>query len=319
MKVWLHKVSRERQGGVTTYVANLLRHFSEDVQVVEAAPCDVVLHVGPHDYEIGGESWQALDEYGHNARQVVVVHDLIPEVLWGRNDIREGRKTAFSRADAVIAVSQWTKSDIVRQYGVPADKIHVVYHGVDHHVFDAKTSLSDSSHGKYILYIGKRDEYKRFRWLLRHIAPWMWRHPSWRLVCTGEPFCRREIAWLWLMGLRFRTTVKRYSEQELANLYAHAGFFVFPSVYEGFGIPLLEAMASGVPVVANRSSCLPEIAGDAAAFFEKDDGKSLRRVLDNCLSDGAFREGLIAKGCARAAEFSWRKCVLETEKVLKGR
>ena len=306
MRIFIQTETHERQGGVTTYVTQLLKHFPDEVQVVQETACEAVLHVGPHRY----------GAFKPGVRHVVVVHDLIPELLWGDESVRQERRAALERADAVIAVSNWTKKDVVREYGIAPAKVRVVYHGVTR---GASDGLGSSDGRKpYLLYVGKRNEYKRFRWMLRALVPFMWRHPSYRLVCTGEPFCRREIVWLLATGLWWRTSVKRYDDAELARLYAGAKAFVFPSSYEGFGLPLLEAMAAGCPVIASRSTCLPEVGGDAAAYFAPDDAADFRRVLKNVVqADKATRQKMLDAGYRRVNDFSWEKCARETAEVLK--
>ncbi len=307
----------ERQGGVSTYLGVLRERLpAEGVEVVDGDDFDVLLHAGPHSYD-------GLSAAG-GRRSVMVVHDLIPEVLWKDEGVRKERERALAAVDAVIAISECTKADILREYGISPEKVHVVHDGVGEEFFErgADPSSVPFPSGRYLLYVGKRNEYKRFRWFLRAVAPFMWRHPSLRILCTGEPFCRREWAWIVGLGLWGRVRSRRFTADEMPAVYANAMALVYPSIYEGFGLPILEAMAAACPVVCARASCLPEVAGDAAAYFEQDDGAGLRAVLNGLLP---FRGGAaerraewIEKGKARAKCFSWNKCAHGTAEVLAG-
>ena len=302
----------ERQGGVSTYVRALEEFLPrEGVEIVSGENADVLLHVGPHHYK-------GLPGVGK--KSVMVVHDLIPEVVWGDEGVRAERKRALAAVDAVIAVSGTTKNDLVREYGVDPEKIRVVYHGCpryDREMCERPMSVR----GPYLLYVGKRNEYKRFRWFLRAVAPLMWRYPRLRIQCTGDSFCRREWAWIIVLGLLGRVTVRRFADEEMPSVYAHAEALVYPSVYEGFGLPVLEAMAAGCPVVISRSSCLPEVAGDSAAYFEADSANSLHRAVSALIrhdeESERLRTELISRGRERAKRFSWESCARETASVLR--
>lgn len=306
----------ERQGGVNTYIDALRRNLpSCGVALSDGGDYDVLLHVGPHGYD----GVPAPD----GRRSVIVVHDLIPELLLNNERVRGERRRALAAADGVIAVSEWTKADVVREYGIDSSRVHVVYHGAPD--FSGGVASHDVAQqyrsGAYLLYVGKRNEYKRFRWLLRAVAPLMWLRPGLRLLCTGAPFCRREWAWIVALGLLGRVKSRCVAAEEMPAIYSNAAALVYPSVYEGFGLPILEAMTVGCPVVCSRSSCLPEVAADAAAYFEADDARSLRNVIRMILAkDGeckAMRDELVRKGFERVKCFSWEKCARETAAVLK--
>ncbi len=316
MRVKILTSSNERQGGVSTYVSALEKRLPiEGVKIANGdGDYDVLLHVGPHIYD----GLPPKD----GRRSVMVVHDLIPEILWKDACVREERKRALAAADEVIAVSGWTKADLLREYGVDPKKIHVIYHGVPaiQREVEENAVACPYNSGSYLLYVGKRNEYKRFRWFLRAVAPLMWLHPGLRILCTGEPFCRREWAWIVALGLLGRVKTKRFAADEMYSVYANAAALIYPSVYEGFGLPVLEAMSAGCPVVCSRSTCLPEVAGDAAVYFQADDADDLRRVVGGLISRNEEcekrRAELVRKGGERAKLFSWEKCTHETAAVL---
>lgn len=316
MRVKVLAALNERQGGVNTYVSALTKRLPrEGVEIVNGdGDYDVLFHVGPHVYE--GLPLK------NGRRSVIVVHDLIPEVLWKDAHIREERERAIASADEVIAVSEWTKTDLLREYGVDSKKIHVIYHGVPEiqRELGGDAFACPYNSGSYLLYVGKRNAYKRFRWFLRAVAPLMWFHPGLRILCTGEPFCRREWAWIVALGLLGRVKSRRFAANEMYSVYSNAAALIYPSVYEGFGLPVLEAMASGCPVVCSRSTCLPEVAGEAAVYFEADNAGDFRHIVRSLIAKNKEcekrRAELIGKGVERAKLFSWKKCAHETAAVL---
>lgn len=249
-----------------------------------------VLHLtGPHRYSSG---WQRVA--GKKAI-TVTVHDLVPELFWHDKRVWLERKEVLSAADFVIAVSENTKRDLIELYGVPSKKISVVYHGIGTQEFmSCLKSDKQSKLGKeeYLLYVGKRGGYKNYDWFEHAVQPWL-RKKSGRKILTADGCL---------------------SDAELVQLYAGAFAYVCPSHYEGFGMPVLEAMTVGCPAVLARTASLPEIGGSAARYFESENADELLLRL-NELEDVETRTTQIEAGLKRAAEFSWTKCANETVKV----
>lgn len=239
---------------------------------------------------------------------VMTVHDMIPELFFekkGGNVLR--KHIQIEKAAHVIAVSENTKADIVELLKVPEKKISVVYHGAPDMFECAPKPMFDFP---YLLFVGQRAGYKNFVPMLRAIAPVMAEHPEIRLVCTSKDFSASEIALLRELGLEDRTIHMTAGNSELMNLYRHALCMIFPSRYEGFGIPILEAWQNGCPLLLNSRSCFPEIAGDAAVWFSLDDNpeeSDLAQVLRNFLNNPEMREELIKKQEQRLSLYSWKK------------
>ncbi|MGQ9804369.1 MAG: glycosyltransferase family 4 protein [Anaerolineae bacterium] len=228
-------------------------------------------------------------------------------------------------ADAVIAVSECTKRDAVRYYGIPEEKITVIYEGVNPRFRPANPETVAAVRRKYglpehfILYVGTIEPRKNLTTLLEafhHLAAL--RSGDLRLVIVGkrgwlyEGFFRR----LRELGLEERVHFTGYvPDEDLPALYSAADLFVFPSLYEGFGLPVLEAMACGTPAVCSNTSSLPEVAGNAALLVSPTDVRGLAEAMARALTDDALRATLRAKGLERAGEFSWARAARETLRV----
>lgn len=249
---------------------------------------------------------------------VITVHDMIPE-LYGRDEkVRRNRRIALASASKVIAVSENTKKDILANYDIPESKIAVVYHGfITSSLIEKNILRIECSNLKrdtpYILYVGKRNGYKNFQWLVGAVANLL--KGGFRLVCTGVPFSAEENTFLEKLGVAACVEQKFFTDAEMCSLYAGAIAFVYPSLYEGFGILILESYSARCPVILSRSSCFPEVAGDAALYFEPGDADELCRHIESLASDSALRNRMIARGISRLSKFSWDKCAVETARV----
>ena len=207
---------------------------------------------------------------------VLTIHDMIPELFpnyYPRNDFQIIQKSKLvSLAKHIVAVSEHTKEDLVRLLNVPEDKVTVVYHGVDEATY-VPTEQNELNF-EYLLYVGDRKFYKNFMAFCQACIPIFKKHGDLKVICTGKPFDTEEMQFF-----REKNVENRFvhhfvkAEQELMDLYHYAVAFVYPSAYEGFGIPILEAYKADCPVMLNRASCFPEIAGDAAVFFTIRNGK----------------------------------------------
>jgi glycosyltransferase involved in cell wall biosynthesis len=250
--------------------------------------------------------------------KVVTLHDVqhldMPQ-LWSRR-IRAWRKITYDeparRADVVVTVSEHARDRIVQQLGVQPDKVVVAYHGVDHRIFDAHPRADDDRITEglgavppFWFYPSSLLPHKNHRTLFEALVD----RPGELLILTGPPSGREEE--LMDMISRYKLTDRvRYlgmvSSEQLAALYRRADGLVFPSLYEGFGAPLIEAMVSECPVACSKTGAVSEIAGDGAEFFDPRDPISIGTALDR-LKDIAARKDLIQRGLRRAESFSWEK------------
>jgi glycosyltransferase involved in cell wall biosynthesis len=262
---------------------------------------------------------QGLASIGGAAR-IVTIHDMIPELLphtRRRLDFITLKKRYVESADHIICVSEATKQDLIKVYGPPSVPVTVVHHGVDprfHPVEQRHHRLPE----RYVLFVGHRGQYKDARVLFRAFAELAKEDPSINLVCVGgDGFSPAETRQIEYLGIGARVTQHFLSDEEMISAYSHALAFVFPSHFEGFGLPALEAMACGAPVVLAAASSLPEVGGDAALYFEPGSVDDLARVLRALLTDDAARSKATQLGLDRAAEFTWRRAACATARVYR--
>lgn len=252
---------------------------------------------------------------------VLTIHDMIPELYpqyFSRDDIQVVMKKKLAPlASAIIAVSENTKKDIIRILGIPDNKIHVIYHGCSFpHTSKREIQISNP----YLLYVGDRNNYKNFDLFVQYVTPFLLSHAEMRVMCTGRSFNCKEKELFTKHQLEERFV--HYwvsSDDEFFSLYHQALCFVYPSEYEGFGIPILEAYKASCPVLLNNASCFPEIAGDAAIYFEMDSNSS--DIVDKleCIYSMSTEERhvLLKKQRERLALYSWDKSAMKLVEVYK--
>lgn len=227
--------------------------------------------------------------------------------------------SAVKRAARIIAVSQYTKEDIVRHFPVDSTKISVIYEAVES---PAQEATSDTAvleryhiHPPYLLYVGNVYPHKNIDGLLEAFGLLRSRGRDLQLVLVGkEDYFMKQIKAL-VRTKPYAAVVKftgYVPDGELPSLYRHAEAYVFPSFCEGFGLPGLEACSLGLPVVASNNSCLPEILGDAAVYFDPHQPMEITGAISRVLDDHTVRERLISAGYARVKQFDWRRMAEHT-------
>ncbi len=252
------------------------------------------------------------------AKRVVTVHDMIPELLprtRRRLDFITLKKRYVMTADHVICVSEATRNDLLRTYGDIKAPISVVHHGVDP-IFTPGNPRPEGLPQDYILFVGNRGQYKDARVLLKSFSELMSRGTDLKLVFVGGgAFTPEEARELQNLGISARTHQFSLPDSAMAGAYANAQITVFPSRFEGFGLPALEAMACGSPTVLARATSLPEVGGDAALYFAPGDAHELAEHLKRLSDDEALRRNLTAAGLERASRFSWHRTAEQTAAV----
>lgn len=246
--------------------------------------------------------------YLHKKPFVLTVHDMIPELFWG-NLKREmqirNKKKLCDAASHIIAVSEKTKQDLCEMLHVHPNKVTVIYHASHQQKPVTENPIIKE---KYLLYIGARIGYKNFIPMVRSLSQFLYTHKDFRLVCTGPSFTKEEGQLFNKLGISDQIIHYGASDKEMPNLYHYAQCFIYPSLYEGFGIPILEAYEADCPVLLNTKSCFPEIAQQAAVYFTLDSNKdTLVETLNTFLSSFVNREIIIQKQSERLLHFSWEK------------
>lgn len=263
---------------------------------------------------------------------VITVHDLARMCFPFSAETREEQLglsldiLGIQRAEHLIAVSECTKADLMRFLDVPEGKISVIHNGIEPNVF--RPVEGSPFEFPYVLYVGTERPRKNLRTLLEALAalkngagaP---ATEGLKLVKVGtagrtEEFRRATLAEAERLGLTEDVVFTGdASDQQLAAYYSGAAALIMPSLHEGFGLPLLEAMSCGCPVIASRGSALPEVAGDAALFFDPRDAAALAGHMRRLLTDASLGEEMTRRGFARAHLFSWERAAEETLRVYR--
>jgi len=267
-------------------------------------------------------------------RSVVTIHDCIhlmfPQYLPNKAAYAYARASMWAaarRSDRILTVSEASKRDILHLFNVKPEKIVVVYNAIDEH-FSATPSDEHVARvreryqldHKFVLYVGNIKPHKNLVRLIEAFSQLRRTHDDLKLLIIGDeisklPALRRAVHSHKLHKyVRFLGYLK---DDTLTVLYRLASVFVFPSLYEGFGLPPLEAMASGTPVVTSNVSSLPEVTGDAAVLVDPYDVESIEDGMRRVIDDPKLADELRAKGLKRAREFSWAHSVEKTQRVYR--
>lgn len=267
-----------------------------------------------------------------NPPSVMTVHDLgyeyFPEAhnRFHRRYLQWSTRYAVRRSTSLICVSQATRADLMKLYGAAAAKLEVVHEGdVRRRSLSAEQSSACLTTlgltGPYMLFLSTLQPRKNVERLIRSFTQLVkTQDPGMDLVLAGQ------LGWLSepiVQSARHSTATDRIhllgyvDEDEAAALYTGATFFCYPSLHEGFGLPVLEAQSAGVPVMTSRNSSLPEVAGDAAILVDPEDEEEIAAAMLRLSQDEQLRQELIRKGHENVKRFSWPKAARETLEVLK--
>lgn len=276
-----------------------------------------------HRPQILHETYYSLNglHAGKRLKIVTTVHDMVYEKFPGlldRAPVRVAMKyQAMKRADHVICVSENTKKDLLEFYPEFIDKVSVVHHGAAY-VAPLSSGMVDFPE-PFILFVGTRTGYKNFGRLVKAIGASAFLKNNFGLVLFGGgKLTGDERAMIRASGMQEQRVLHLSGSDELLSLaYSRATAFVFPSVYEGFGMPLTEAMLHGCPIICSNASCFPEICGSAAEYFDPEEVDAIRSSLENALESPERLAYLARVSRARSGLFSWQKCAQETSRIYK--
>lgn len=260
------------------------------------------------------------------ATQILTVydmtHELFPDQVTSKGRIPEAKRRAVARADHVISISESTKRDLIRLLGVPEDRITAIPLGLSSGLAEhAGNPIPPARvHARpYLLFVGQRSGYKNFHPFMRAFAAASGLKNDLDVLCFGGgELTAAERAELDALGFA-ESCVRQLAggDDLLASAYRHAEFLVYPSVYEGFGFPPLEAMAFGCPVACSNTSSLPEVVGHAAVMFDPTSIEDMTAAIERLVGDDNLRQSCRAAGLARAREFTWQRCAELTRDVYR--
>ena len=263
------------------------------------------------------------------ARGILTVYDMIhekyPKYFAASPFITRIKAASVAAADHVICISESTRRDLLATYDIPEQRVSVTHLGFDP-LGSLLTSESSSdfkirvlgADAPYLLYVGSRVNYKNFGGLLDAYSASASLRTNFSVLCFGGgAFTGAERAAISKAGVEGSVRYLGGSDAVLAASYAHASLFVCPSFYEGFGIPVLEAMSLDCPVACSNSSSLPEVVGDAARLFDPADRDSIRSALEAVLDSPSAAAALKERGRIRRQLFSWRSCAENTMDIYR--
>lgn len=262
-------------------------------------------------------------------RQIITIHDLLPLKYPARHRLqyyyfRFVMPVLLCKAYRIIAVSENTKRDICKYYKISHAKVTVVYNGCDVDLFNRKAgahNISEYIQGEYVLFIGASYIHKNGERAIEAFSK-ISGHTKLRLLVVGGRRQYLDVLQKKVAAMNFDDRVKfvpYVPPEDLVALYRGASMLLFPSLYEGFGIPPLEAMACGCPVVASRVSSIPEVCGEAAYYVDPYNYDNIAEGIQRVLSDETLRADMILKGLERVKSFSWEKSAQHVIDIFKGR
>jgi len=253
---------------------------------------------------------------------VDMIHERFPELFGEAGDdrFRNRKRRCISQADAVICISKTTREDVIDYYGISADLAAVVplacssvFRPLDETGLSARARVPEP----FLLYVGARSHHKNFGELARAYSVWR-RRGEVSLVAVGASWSADEWTLLTDLGIAERVhLLANVRDDDLCRLYNRASAFVYPSLYEGFGIPLLEAMACGCPIVASRIPSTVEVAAECPLYFRLGEAESLLFALDTAVAEGRSSARVHA-GTRRAERYSWDETAMGTLEVYRG-
>ncbi len=269
--------------------------------------------------DIAHETYFSEKPYLTSARRrVATMFDMIHEIHFPGSQTSQRKRDALDRCDHVICISNNTKKDLCELFNFPPERASVTHL--------AYQDFSNTAHGEtpadltetpYFLYVGHRSGYKNFDALVRAYASDPRLVRDFRVVSFGsDPFTGDELEQIAKLGLSTHQVVHLAGNDDLlGTAYSNATAFVYPSLYEGFGIPPLEAMSAGCPVISSNSSSLPEVVGDAALLVDPNDVDALADTMNAVAQSQDLRQKLVDRGHQQRQLFSWERCVTETRNI----
>ena len=254
----------------------------------------------------------------HPPKTFVVVHGLEYEIVptaysvWERFYMRHSIKLSCRWAKKIIAVSKNTKKDLIELYKIPENKVEVIYEGANINKRELKIEKKYEEYKPYLLFVGRLEKRKNIEGIISsfEILKEKYSIPH-KLILTGSPGYDYEAIKLKIKKNKYEKEIIEFGfvdEKEKFNLIKNSEVFVFPTLYEGFGLPILEAQVLGVPVVASNISSIPEIGGDSLVYATPSEPISIADSIYKVINDENFKNVIIKRGYENVKRFNWAKC-----------
>jgi len=248
-----------------------------------------------------------------------MINEVYPKLFLSNNKTAERKKLLAQKATKIIAISENTKKDIIKFLNIKEDKIEVIYLANSLNLDRYYPSKNITFSKKYILFIGDRQVYKNFNLFVEAVSILFLEDTELNLICMGGgKFKKIEIKKFNNLNIMDKVFQYSVSDNDLAYLYNKALAFIYPSLYEGFGIPILESFACRCPVIASKIGSFLEIAGDAAVYFDPLKKSSMLNSIKKVIYNNDIRNQLIKKGIQRTKKFTWAKTVEKTKSLYEG-
>jgi glycosyltransferase involved in cell wall biosynthesis len=299
------------------YVPDAFKDTARVVGAVNKFAAPIALRKANPD--ILHETYYATKPVGRARRRVVTVYDMIHELFADEfpdaAQATAAKRAAVNRADHVICISENTRGDLVRLFGIDPARTSVVHLGYSVDV--ESPGEQEPTDRPSLLYVGNRYGYKNFTALLQAFASSRILREFDLIAFGGKAVAPEEVEEVERLGVADRVRFESGSDRELVARYRSATAFIYPSKYEGFGIPPLEAMSYGCPVVCSDSGPIPEVVGDAGAYFDPNSVEDLRATLERVVTSDELQADLRARGHARLQAFSWDDCAAATAGIYR--
>lgn len=275
-----------------------------------------IKHIKKNDYDIIHPTYYDPYFLKYTKKPFVLtifdmIHEIYPEYFPKGDKVSANKSNLAEKAEKIIAISQNTKKDIINFLHIDQEKIEVIYLGnsmVGNTTEDLNETQKKIIDSKYLLFIGTRQSYKNFQFFLSSILSLFENDTDLKLICAGGGnFSDEENQFIDSIHLKNRVIQINVNDSFLAELYSHALAFVFPSLYEGFGIPILEAFYCKCPVICSNSSSLPEVGSNAARYFDPKNQNSIANTISKVIYDENSLQKMRELGLDRLKYFSWKK------------
>lgn len=246
--------------------------------------------------------------------QAVTLYDMIPEMTNAKGRFENphlAKEMYIKNCDVVFSISNSASEDAKRIYDLPILQTHLTYLAPSN-TFSTDSGIRTTRQSKYVVFVGNREGYKQGKILIEAFSKIKDLDELDLRFVGGGKFSSTELEMITKLGLSKRVSQVEANDIELNDIYSQAELYVMPSLYEGFGLPALEAMAANCPVLLSNTSSLPEVGGDAARYFSAGDKDSLATAMREILTNDELRQSMKVAGANQVKEFSWTKCAEQT-------